>query len=87
MQMALDLETINDSYFQGYGDTTPMGMTSVGGFFIPFEEWPQEVKNAYTYDPEGAEKLLDEAGYPRGSDGTRFKFRVTAQLRPVGSEL
>jgi ABC-type transport system substrate-binding protein len=53
-----------------------MGMTSVGGFFIPFEEWPQEVKNAYTYDPEGAEKLLDEAGYPRGSDGTRFKFAL-----------
>ena len=76
MQMALDLETINDSYFQGYGSTTPMGMTSVGGFFIPFEEWPQEVKNAYTYDPEGAEELLDEAGYPRGSDGIRFKFAL-----------
>ena len=25
------------------------------------------------YDPEGAEALLDEAGYPRGADGTRFK--------------
>jgi peptide/nickel transport system substrate-binding protein len=25
------------------------------------------------YDPEGAEKLLDEAGYPRGADGIRFK--------------
>ena len=24
-------------------------------------------------EKEGAEKLLDEAGYPRGADGTRFK--------------
>ncbi len=76
MQMAMDLETINDSYFQGYGSTTPMGMTSVLGFYVPFEEWPQEVKDAYTYDPEGAEELLDEAGYPRGDDGVRFKFAL-----------
>ena len=27
----------------------------------------------YRYDPEAAEKLLDEAGYPRGADGVRFK--------------
>ncbi|AXC48420.1 ABC transporter substrate-binding protein [Paracoccus suum] len=26
----------------------------------------------YPYDPEGAEKLLDEAGYKRGPDGVRF---------------
>ena len=74
LQMALDLETINDTFFKGYGDTTPMGVIATVGFYIPFGEWPQEVKKAYTYDPEGAEKLLDEAGYPRGSDGIRFKF-------------
>jgi len=85
LQMALDLETFNNSYFKGYGDTTPMGMTSVKGFYIPFEEWPQEVKNAYTYDPEGAEKLLDEAGYPRGSDGIRFKFAL--MRTPAQSDL
>ena len=74
LQMALDLETINDTFFTGYGDTTPMGLIATVGFYIPFEEWPQDVKKAYTYDPEGAEKLLDEAGYPRASDGIRFKF-------------
>ena len=38
MQMALDLETINDVYFKGYGDTTPHGqMGDAGiGYFIPF---------------------------------------------------
>ena len=54
------------------------------GFHVPFDEWPQEVKDAYSYNPEGAEKLLDEAGYPRGADGIRFKtdakFRDTEDV-------
>jgi len=28
----------------------------------------------YPYDPELAERLLDEAGYPRGADGVRFSL-------------
>lgn len=28
------------------------------------------------YDPAMAEKLLDEAGYPRGADGVRFKLKL-----------
>ena len=75
MQMALDLETINTTFFRGRADTTPHGYVgeSNTGFFIPFDEWPEEVKKGYMYDPEGAEQLLDEAGYPRGTDGIRFK--------------
>ena len=30
----------------------------------------------YDYDPEKANLLLDEAGYPRGTDGTRFSIRL-----------
>lgn len=30
----------------------------------------------YAFDPAKAESLLDEAGYPRGADGTRFKLRL-----------
>ena len=45
----------------------------MNGYYIPFEEWDEEVKQYYRYDPEAAEKLLDEAGYPRGADGARFK--------------
>ena len=29
---------------------------------------------AYPYDPEKAEKMLDDAGYPRGADGVRFSL-------------
>ena len=38
----------------------------------PFDEWPAEVQELYTFDPAAAERLLDEAGYPRGAEGTRF---------------
>ena len=75
MQMAIDLETINNTYFGGFGMTKPQGIIgdAMKGFFVPFEEWPEETKKVFTYDPEGAEALLDEAGYPRGADGIRFK--------------
>ena len=75
MQMAIDLETINDTYFGGLAKWEPMGYigNAFPGYYTPFAEWPEEVKQYYRYDPEGAEKLLDEAGYPRGADGIRFK--------------
>ena len=75
MQMAIDLETINKTYYKGFAKWQPQGIVgdSLTGYFIPFEEWPEAVKQGYRYDPEGAEKLLDEAGYPRGADGIRFK--------------
>ena len=73
MQMALDLETITTTLFKGQANATPMGLIAVKGYHIPFEEWPEEVKKTYRYDPEGAEALLDEAGYTRGPDGIRFK--------------
>ena len=73
MQMALDLETANTAFFKGLAEMTPYGQNRMPGLHVPFEEWPEEVKKVFTYDPEGAEALLDEAGYPRGSDGIRFK--------------
>ena len=78
MQTALDLETINNTFFKGFAKWKPRGMIgdAVKGYNTPFEEWPEEVKKTYMYDPEGAEALLDEAGYPRGPDGTRFKVAL-----------
>ena len=85
MQMALDLETINNTFYRGYAETTPQGLVGVKGYFIPFEEWPEEAKKGYMYDPEAAEKLLDEAGYQRGADGIRFK--TSHMIHPAGNSL
>ena len=77
MQMALDLPTMTASYFSGYADTTPRGQLDIqwakSGYVVPFDEWPEELQGYYTYNPEAAEALLDEAGYERGDDGVRFK--------------
>jgi peptide/nickel transport system substrate-binding protein len=75
MQKALNLEEINDGYYQGQGDATPWGLFAgaARGLYVPYDEWSEEVKWAYEYDPAAAEKLLDEAGYPRDGDGIRFK--------------
>ncbi len=103
LQMALDLETINATYWKGWADITPQGWfgSAVLGYATPFEEWPEEVKQYYTYDPERAGRLLDEAGYPRGADGIRFSttlevwewmdlnfFELAAQqFREIGVEV
>ena len=73
IQMAVDLDTIDNTYYKGLLRPEPMGsINPATGFAIPYAEWPEEVKQYYRYDPEAAEKLLDEAGYPRGADGIRF---------------
>ena len=74
LSLAIDHESIAENYMQGWGDASPVGAIgpAVLGYFIPFEEWPEEVKQYYRYDPKAAKKLLDEAGYPRGADGVRF---------------
>ena len=75
IQMAIDLETINQTYHQGWAN--PAAAAALGdamvGYVTPFEEWPDDLKGYYTYDPERAEALLDEAGYPRGDNGVRFE--------------
>ncbi len=85
LQMAVDVETISATYFKGFTDPTPQGRIAVPGWYIPFEEWPREVKKGYRYDPKAAEALLDEAGYPRSADGIRFKTGADLEsAKPIG---
>ena len=80
MQMALNLEEINNAYYKGYAKMVPQGQInkSFTAIVSQFEEWPEDVKKVFDYDPEGAEALLDEAGYPRGANGIRFKTEYLA---------
>ena len=82
MQLAQDIETINAIYYRGWAMWEPQGLIGDGavGYYVPFNEWPEELKEGYQYNPELAEQLLDEAGYPRGPDGVRFS---TKYLSPV----
>ena len=75
LQMALNLEETNEAMYGGFADIIPQGQLSrhMTQAVIQFEDWPEEVKKVFDYDPDGAEALLDEAGYPRDADGIRFK--------------
>ena len=78
LQMAINLEEINSAYYKGYADIIPQGQLSrfVTEAVIQFEDWPEDLKKVFDFDPEGAEALLDEAGYPRGEDGVRIRTDI-----------
>ena len=75
MQLALDLSTIANSYYGGTADPRPLESCSYSltGWTWPYEQWPQDLKDEYAYNPTAAKKLLADAGYPTG-----FKTNVVA---------
>lgn len=74
MRMALDPGFIVDTIFLGYGATAATGPVPQTA-----TDFYSDDKALYDYDPDAAAALLDEAGYPVGDDGFRFKLR----LRPA----
>jgi len=75
MQMALDLPTIAANYYAGTCPPDPSTMTSMymTGWTYPYTQWPQDLKDEYTYNPTTAKNLLAAAGYPNG-----FKTNIVA---------
>ncbi len=63
LQLALDRETIAQSHYGGIVDGTPCGQINpaLGEYCFAYEDWPQELKDAYSYNPTLAMELLDEA--------------------------
>ena len=75
MQMAIDLPAIAKDYYHGLVDPYPAVLSSrhVKGLGFPYEEWPQDLKDEYAYNPITAKQLLADAGYPNG-----FKTNIVA---------
>jgi peptide/nickel transport system substrate-binding protein len=75
MQMAIDLPGLAKNYYHGTVEPYPSTITSrqMKGWGFPYEEWPQELKDEYAYNPMLARKLLAEAGYSQG-----FKTNIVA---------
>ncbi len=68
---AIDRRFIVDAIF--FGTAMPAASTIPAAFPAYNDEAPFD----YPFDPDRTGKLLDEAGYARGADGTRFALRLT----------
>jgi len=68
MQMAIDLPTIAATYYGGTSSPYPSSLTSMyeTGWGLPYDQWPQNLKDQYAYNPTAAKQLLADAGYPNG---------------------
>ena len=68
MQMAVDLPTIAQTFYGGTVAPTPCTLTSyfMTGWGYPYDQWSQDLKNQYVYNPTAAKQLLTTAGYPTG---------------------
>jgi peptide/nickel transport system substrate-binding protein len=71
MQLAINLEEIAETFFQGTVDGEPVGLMSpLSGeeWDFSFDEWPSELQEEYTYDLEAAQQLMADAGHAGGFD-------------------
>jgi len=69
MQMAIDLPTIASTYYGGsVSSPNPSSLTAIEmkGWGWPYEQWPQDLKDEYAYNPTAAKRLLSDAGFPTG---------------------
>ncbi|MFZ1429307.1 MAG: ABC transporter substrate-binding protein [Geminicoccaceae bacterium] len=62
---AIDRQGLIDAAWYGFGTVAVSPVPHYQKFFT--DDVPQ-----YNFDPKAAEQLLDEAGFPRKEDGTRF---------------
>ncbi len=67
---AIDRQFVVDTVFLGYA------ATSTGPVPKNAPEFYTADVAAYNFDVAKANALLDEAGYPRGADGTRFELKL-----------
>ena len=77
LQMAIDLPTIAKTYYGGTVAPSPSTLTSnyMTGWGFPYDQWPQDLKDQYAYNPTKAKQLLSDAGYPNG-----FNTDIVADL-------
>ena len=78
MSLAIDRSLVNETLMDGLAWPEYMWSASV---IQP--EWQD--RWLIPYDPSRAEQLLDEAGYPRGSDGVRFNADIFRSAINVGA--
>jgi len=68
LQQAIDLPTIAKTYYSGTVLPYPITLTSYAetGWGLPYDQWPQDLKDQYAYNPTAAKACLAAAVFPLG---------------------
>jgi len=69
LSMAIDRQEMADGLYSGDVEylTVPCApIPELKDYYIAMDELPESAKEIYSYDPEKAKALLNEAGYPNG---------------------
>lgn len=84
LMMATDFEALKKDLYGGEAEilSTPVN-SAYKGLYIPLEQMPASVQALYKYSPEGAKKLLAEAGYPNGFKTKILVQNTSSQLDPA----
>ena len=67
LNLAVNQQEIVDHFYGGHAELMAYPQhPEFGEYFEPLEAMPNAVQELFTYDPEEARRLLDEAGVPEG---------------------
>jgi len=69
ISMCIDRQNIIDKYYKGH--STRETMPANPGwpeYFIPYEQWPADLTEIYSFNTAKAKQMIIDAGYPNGFD-------------------
>jgi len=69
LSLAINNQEVVDELYGGHGEVLGhpiLPYTEYMAMYTPLEELPESTRELFDYDPEKAEQLLAEAGYPNG---------------------
>jgi peptide/nickel transport system substrate-binding protein len=74
LNLAVNQQEIVDLFYGGHAELMAYPQhPQFGEYFEPLDEMPESIRELFTFDPDKARALLDEAGF---GDGFEFKIQV-----------
>jgi len=78
LMMATDFNVLKDGFYGGSAEILAIPVSSEAkGAYMPLEDMPESAQALYRYNPEKAQELLAEAGYPDGFTAKMILWSAT----------